>query len=76
MWFQVLLNARADWEMKNRKLLEREISHPNVDIKVSQPSSKSIMEMNEETKIFCGFSSTIHFQAKQTQYLFKFEIRG
>lgn len=55
MWLQVLLNARTNWKMKNRKLLESEISHPNVDIKIFQPASKSIMETNEETKIFCGF---------------------
>lgn len=63
MWLQVLLNARANWKMKNRKLLESEISHPNVDIKIFQPASKSIMEMNEERKIFCR----IFFQ----QFIFK-----
>lgn len=52
MGLQVLLNAKANWKMKPRKLLECEISHPNADIKISQPASKSIMEMNEETKTF------------------------
>lgn len=55
MWLRVLLNARVNWKMKTRRLLESETSHANVDMKTSQPARKSIRDMNGETKIFWGF---------------------
>lgn len=54
--FQVLLNTPAKWKMKNTKLSESAVFLPSVDVNISHPTSKMVMEMNEEAKIFCvGF---------------------
>lgn len=78
MWLPVLLNARVNWKMKTRKLLESEISHPNVDMKISQPARKSIIEMNEETKILWTFFQQFAFKVYRYSDFsnFKLEAEG